>query len=82
MALTNGEDIQLNEKQDPGDSKLKEDLFGGQALVKKYEKWLRYEVIGLCIVIVIVWGLLTLPVIFFYLPVSVVSSINIVSVYL
>ena len=33
--------------------------------------WLRLEVIGLLVLIVIVWGLLTLPIIFYYIPVTV-----------
>ena len=33
--------------------------------------WLRLEVIGLLVLIVIVWGLLTLPIIFFHIPVTV-----------
>lgn len=31
-------------------------------------KWLRAEIVGLAVVIVIVWGLLLLPVIFYHLP--------------
>ena len=33
--------------------------------------WLRLEVVGLSVLIVIVWGLLTLPIIFFHIPVTV-----------
>ena len=32
--------------------------------------WIRVEVVGLSILIVIVWGLLKLPTIFFHIPVS------------
>ena len=31
-------------------------------------KWLRAETVGLTVVIIIVWGLLLLPVIFYHLP--------------
>ena len=33
-----------------------------------YKKWLRVEIVGLAVVIIIVWGLLLLPVIFYHLP--------------
>ena len=32
--------------------------------------WMRVEVVGLSILIVIVWGLLTLPTVFYHIPVS------------
>ena len=47
--------------------------FGGQALMKRYQKWLRVEIAGLCVLIIIVWGLLTLPIVFYYQPLPVVS---------
>ena len=72
--------VQLSETKDRNETKS--ELFGGQALVKKYQKWLRYEIVGLCILIAVVWGLLTLPIIFFYLPISVVSSISHLTTYL
>ena len=33
--------------------------------------WLRLEVVGLLVLIAIVWGLLTLPIIFYHIPVTV-----------
>ena len=41
-------------------------------LLKKYHRRLHVELAGLCILMAIVWGLLMLPVVFFYLPVQVV----------
>ena len=51
----------------------KDEGAGGRALVERYQRWLQYEVVGLGVLIVIVWALLTLPIIFFYLPLKVVS---------
>ena len=45
--------------------------FGGQVLLKKYMRRLQVEIVGLCVLMAIVWGLLTLPIVFFYRPVSV-----------
>ena len=42
------------------------------ALLKKYQRRLNMELAGLCVLMGIVWGLLMLPIIFFYLPVAVV----------
>ena len=36
---------------------------------RKYKVWLRVEIVVLFAVIVVVWGLLLLPVVFYYLPV-------------
>lgn len=52
------------------------DLFGGKALLKKYQRWLRVEIVGICILMAIVWGLLSLPIVFYYIPVPVVRSIE------
>ena len=43
--------------------------FGGDEAERRYKIWLRAEIVGLCIVIVIVWGLLFLPIIFYHLPI-------------
>ncbi len=48
-------------------------LFGGQKLAKKYRRWLQFEVVVLCLLMIIVWGLLTLPIIFYFHPLPVVS---------
>ncbi len=45
----------------------------GHGSLKKYQRWLRFELVGVCLLMAIVWGLLTLPIIFYYLPVAVVS---------
>ena len=50
-------------------------LFGGQNLTKMYRRWLQFEVIALCVLMVIVWGLLTIPIIFYYLPLPAVSVV-------
>ena len=36
--------------------------------VNPEKKWLRLQVVGLIVAIAVVWGLLSLPVIFFHLP--------------
>ena len=41
---------------------------GAEEIERRYKMWLRAETVGLAIVIVIVWGLLLLPVIFYHLP--------------
>ena len=46
-------------------------LFGGQNLAKTYQKWLQLEVVALSFVMVIVWGLLMLPIVFYYHPIPV-----------
>ena len=48
--------------------------YGGQeAAEKRYKLWLRAEIVGLCILILIVWGLLLLPIVFYHQPVVSVS---------
>lgn len=42
----------------------------GDDAERRYKLCLRAEVVGLCVVIVIVWGLLLLPIIFYHLPLS------------
>ncbi len=39
--------------------------------LKKYQRWLRLELVGVCLLMAVVWALLTLPIIFYYLPVAV-----------
>jgi hypothetical protein len=41
-------------------------LLGGEGLPKKYRIWLLLEVVVLCVLLIIVWGLLTIPVIIFF----------------
>ena len=41
---------------------------GAENVEITYKKWLRAEIVGLAVVIIIVWGLLLLPVIFYHLP--------------
>ena len=48
-----------------------EDLHGHDVKQFSLQFWLRLEVVGLLVLIVIVWGLLTLPIIFFHIPVTV-----------
>ena len=48
--------------------------FDGQAVLKKYKRRLRVEIVGLCVLMAIVWGLLTLPIIFYFSPTPVVCS--------
>ena len=43
----------------------------GQDQQRKYQRWLATELAGLCVLMAIVWGLLMLPIIFYYLPVDV-----------
>ena len=55
---------------------------GGDEAERKYKTWLRVEIVALCVVILIVWGLLLLPVVFYNLPAStVVSDIQACMVY-
>ena len=49
------------------------DMLGGQAVLKKYKRRLRVEIVGLCVLMAIVWGLLTLPIVFYFYPTPVVS---------
>ena len=44
-----------------------------QGLTKRYRIWLQFEVVLLCILMAVVWGLLSLPIIFYYHPIPVVS---------
>ena len=48
--------------------------FDGQSLLRKYRRLLRVEVAGLCVLMVVVWGLLALPVVFYFLPLAVVRT--------
>ena len=52
--------------------------FSGENAERRYKLWLRAEIVGLCVLIVIVWGLLSLPIAFYYIPV--VSDLTLVSV--
>ena len=47
--------------------------FGADDAERRYKVCLRAEIVGLCVVIVIVWGLLLLPIVFYHLPVAAVS---------
>ena len=38
---------------------------------RKYRRWLNMEIAGLCMLTAIVWGLLMVPIIFYYLHVDV-----------
>ena len=42
---------------------------------EKYPRWLYVELAGLCVLIAIIWGLMTIPIILYYIPVTVVSNI-------
>ena len=41
---------------------------GAEDIERRYKMWLRAEIVGLAVVIVVVWGLLLLPVVFYFLP--------------
>ena len=41
---------------------------GAEEIERRYKKWLRAEIVGLAVLIIIVWGLLLLPIIFYHLP--------------
>ena len=49
--------------------------FDGQASQRKYQKWIKVELVALCVLMAIVWALLTLPIIFYYLPFELVSRV-------
>ena len=42
----------------------------GDDAERRYKLCLRAEIVGLCVVIVIVWGLLLLPIVFYHLPLA------------
>ena len=44
-------------------------LFGKEGAKNRYKLWLRFEQVGLAVVIIIIWGLFALPIIFYHLPV-------------
>jgi hypothetical protein len=46
------------------------ETLGGDEAERRYKLCLRAEIVGLCIVIVIVWGLLLLPIVFYHIPVA------------
>ena len=41
---------------------------GAEEIERRYKKWLHAETVGLSVVIIVVWGLLLFPVIFYHLP--------------
>ena len=43
-------------------------------LEKKYRRWLQFDIILVVVLMIITWGLLTLPIIFYYHPIPVVST--------
>ena len=57
---------QRNQKQEDSKSSTR---FGGGDLEHRYKLCLRAEIVGLCVLIVIVWGLMSLPIVFYHLPV-------------
>lgn len=57
---------QRNQKEDNSKSSKR---FGGGDLEHRYKLCLRAEIVGLCVLIVIVWGLLSLPIVFYHLPI-------------
>ena len=42
--------------------------FAGQDVERRYKICLRAEIVGLSVLIVIVWGLLSLPIVFYHIP--------------
>ena len=44
-------------------------------ILHRHQRWLRLELAGLCVLMAIVWALLILPIVFYYLPVAVVSTL-------
>ena len=48
---------------------------GAEEIERRYKMCLRAETVGLAVVIVVVWGLLLLPVVFYHLPDAHVSTI-------
>lgn len=57
---------QSNQKQEDSKSSKR---FGGDDLERRYKLCLRAEIVGLSVLIVVVWGLLSLPIVFYHLPV-------------
>ena len=48
-------------------------IVDGAAKVAKYKRWIWVEIVALSLLIVVVWCLLSLPVVFFHLPIALVS---------
>ena len=55
-------------------------LFGGENMAKKYRRWLQFEVVALCVLMVIVWGLLSIPIIIFYFPPAVNATVSVIAI--
>lgn len=71
-------DSDLNAESSSAKMTEERDVFGGQAVLKKYKTKLRVEFIGLFALMAVVWGLLTLPIIFYYIPSSLVRKFALV----
>ena len=54
----------------------------GEDPERRYKLCLRVKIVGLSALIVIVWGLLTLPIVFYHLPAVVVSNVVLVQNYI
>lgn len=54
----------------------------GEDLERRHKLCLRAKIVGLSVLIVIVWGLLTLPIVFYHLPTVVVSNVVLVQNYI
>ena len=49
------------------------EILDSKAVLKKYKKRVHFEIAGLTVLIAVVWGLLTLPIIFYYRPITAVN---------
>ena len=47
---------------------------GAEEIERRYKMCLRAETVGLAVVIVVVWGLLLLPVVFYHLPDNIIAA--------
>ena len=64
-----GKDSRLNGTNTERETRGGSCKYGGkEAVERRYKLWLRAEIVGLCILILIVWGLLLLPIVFYHQP--------------
>jgi hypothetical protein len=70
------EDITSSQGSHNCKSRLLVWLLGGEDLPRKYRIWLLLEVVVLCVLMIVVWGLLTIPVVLVFSPLQVMVSWN------
>ena len=64
-SISNGHNEGKKDKSPKKHSKV----FGNEGAETRYKLWLRCEIVGLAVIIVIILGLFALPIVFYHLPV-------------